>query len=204
MGGGRRPVSLDPEEQLRRIARTREQRANAREIAKVQARLSRFRQIAKESTAEGEVENARRLAGQAEAKLAQLAGSDAERIPKRGGEAAAVVSASGGVVASPSLAPAPAPALAPAPPRAPAPAPAPAPLGSLGPLATPPPQRLPAPRRILIVKSGGGPATSPPVEVAGVAVGAWSHRVMSLIIPWERGGGGAPAPAPASAASVML
>ena len=43
-----------------------------REIAKVRARLLRFRKIAESSTAEGERENAVRLAEQAEAKLAQL------------------------------------------------------------------------------------------------------------------------------------
>ena len=43
-----------------------------REIAKVRARLLRFRKIAESSTAEGERENAMRLAEQAEAKLAQL------------------------------------------------------------------------------------------------------------------------------------
>ena len=54
-----------------------------REIAKVRARLLRFRKIAESSTAEGERENAVRLAEQAEAKLAQLTeeADDMEEAP---------------------------------------------------------------------------------------------------------------------------
>ena len=54
-----------------------------REIAKVRARLLRFRKIAESSTAEGERENAVRLAEQAEAKLAQLTEEDLQFLFKR-------------------------------------------------------------------------------------------------------------------------
>ena len=49
-----------------------------REIAKLRARLTRFKKIADSSTADGERENARRLADQAEAKLNSLLGADEE------------------------------------------------------------------------------------------------------------------------------